>query len=217
MGTKEVMANVFSSVAKVYDTFLSFVTFGGIHRWQKRLIDVAEEGESWLDVGTGTGEVLKKLRSSKLKVGIDVAPEMLKIAKKKCEDCYFLIADGENMPFKDKSFDRISLSLVFRHLENQEEFLREANRILKRGGRIGVLDLRKFAGSKPLLFLMRTLFLPIGLIIFGKDKWEFFIHSIENSFSLEEIEEMFEKEGFRKVEMETHFFGLVFVFVAEKD
>ena len=217
MGTKEVMASVFSGVAGVYDRFVNLVTFGGIHRWQKRLIELMEESGNWLDVGTGTGEVLRKLRDSKLRVGIDIAPEMLKVAKEKCGKCHFLVADGESMPFKDESFERISLSLVFRHLESQERFLKEARRVLKKGGRVGLIDIRKFAGNKVLLFLMKTLLLPIGLLIFGKDKWEFFIHSVEKSFSLDEVEEMFRREGFRKVGEEKTFFGLVFIFVAELD
>ncbi len=217
MGTKEVMASVFSGVARVYDRFVSLITFGGIHRWQRRLIELMGERENWLDVGTGTGEVLKKLKSSHLKVGIDIAPEMLRVAKEKCGECHFLVADGENMPFKDKSFDRISLSLVFRHLENQERFLKEAKRVLRKGGRVGLIDIRKFAGNKVLLLLMKTILLPIGLLIFGRDKWEFFIHSVENSFSLEEVEEIFRREGFRRVASETTFFGLVFIFVAELD
>ncbi len=217
MGTKEVMASVFSGVARVYDRFVSLVTFGGIHRWQRRLIELMGEGDSWLDVGTGTGEVLKKLKASSLKVGIDLAPEMLKVAKEKCGNCYFLVADGENMPFKGESFDRISLSLVFRHLESQEKFLKEAKRVLKKRGRVGLIDIRKFAGNRVLLLLMKTVLLPVGLLIFGRDKWEFFIHSVEKSFSLEEVEEMFRREGFKKVEEETTFFGLVFIFVAELD
>jgi len=217
MTAKKVMASVFSGTARVYDRFVSLATFGGIHRWQKRLIELMGERESWLDVGTGTGEVLRKLNSSRLRVGIDLSYEMLKVAKEKCGGCYFLVADGENMPFKDKSFDRISLSLVFRHLENQERFLKEAKRVLKKGGRIGLIDIRKFKGSGLLLLLMKTLLLPIGLLIFGRDKWEFFVHSIENSFSLEEIEETFKREGFKKVASETTFLGLVLIFVAELD
>ena len=217
MGTKEVMASVFSGVARIYDRFVSLITFGGIHRWQKRLIELMGEGRSWLDVGTGTGEVLRKLKSSELKVGIDLAPEMLKVAREKCEDCHFLVADGENMPFKGESFERISLSLVFRHLESQEKFLREAKRVLKKGGRVGLIDIRRFAGNKVLLFLMKTVLLPVGILIFGKEKWDFFIHSVEKSFSLEEVEEMFRRESFKKVGEETTFFGLVFIFVAELD
>lgn len=217
MTAKKVVASVFSGTARVYDRFVSLATFGGIHRWQERLIELMEERESWLDVGTGTGEVLRKLNSSKLRIGIDLSYKMLKVAKEKCGGCYFLVADGENMPFKDKSFDRISLSLVFRHLENQERFLKEAKRLLKKGGRVGLIDIRKFKGSGLLLLLMKTLLLPIGLLIFGRDKWEFFVHSIENSFSLEEIEETFKREGFKKVASERTFLGLVLIFVAELD
>ncbi|GAB6065258.1 class I SAM-dependent methyltransferase [Aquifex pyrophilus] len=216
MDEKRIMAQVFSGVAKVYDTFLSGITLGGIHRWQGRLIELMGEESAWLDVGTGTGEVLLKLKSSRLKVGIDIAFGMLKKAKEKCGDCHFILADAENTPFKNESFERISLSLVFRHLPSQDNFLKEAYRVMKKGGRIGILDLRKFWGNRVLSLLMRTIFLPFGILIFGKDKWDFFIHSLEKSFTIEETKEILEKNGFKTLKVETAFMGLVYLVVGEK-
>ncbi len=216
MDEKRIMAQVFSNVAKIYDIFLSGITLGGIHRWQERLIKLMGETGSWLDVGTGTGEILLKLKNSKLKVGIDIAFGMLKRAKEKCGDCYLILADGENMPFKNESFDRVSLSLVFRHLPSQESFLKEAGRVMKKGGRIGILDIRKFWGNKVLSFLMKTLFLPLGILIFGKDKWDFFIHSLEKSFTIDETKKLLEGNGFKTIAVETKFMGLIYLIVGEK-
>ena len=217
MAEKEVMSKVFSGAAKVYDTFLSLATFGGIHEWQRELIEKMGEGENWLDVGTGTGEVLLKLKSSKLKVGIDLALGMLQRARRKCVGCHFLLADAENMPFKDRSFDRISLSLVFRHLENKESFLKEAKRVGKEKVRVGIIDIGKFKGTGLLIFLMKTLFLPIGFLFFGRDKWKFFINSLRESLSPNETRRMFESFGFREVYFKRRFFGLVYIQVFEKE
>lgn len=210
------MAQVFSSVALVYDKFVSIVTLGGIHKWQKKLINLMGDSGNWLDVGTGTGEVLLKLQNASLKVGIDVAFGMLTKSKEKCPTCHFILADAENMPFKEGVFDKISLSLVFRHLENQENFLKEAKRITSPGAKIGIIDIRKFAGSGILAFLMKTVFLPLGILIFGKDKWDFFIHSIEKSFAVEEVKSLLESQGFKVIKVETSFLGLVYIMVAQR-
>ncbi len=216
MGKREVMSKVFSDIAKIYDKFLHFITLGRIDKWQKDLIYAMGEDESWLDVGTGTAEVLKKLKKSKLKVGIDVAYGMLKVAKDKCKTCYFVLADAESMPFKDEVFDRISLSLVFRHLENQNKFLKEARRTLRRGGLVGILDIRMFFLTKVLTLLMKTLFLPFGILIFGRDKWKFFIESLSKSFTLSEVSEILKKNGFEVIQTKNHLFGIIYIVVAKK-
>ncbi|AAC06632.1 class I SAM-dependent methyltransferase [Aquifex aeolicus] len=217
MAEKEIMAKVFSGASKVYDFFVSLATFGGIHRWQKELIERMGEEGNWLDVGTGTGEVLLKLKNSDLKVGIDLALGMLRRAKEKCGDCYFLLADAENMPFKDKSFDRVSLSLVFRHLENKEKFLEEAKRVGKEKVRVGIIDIGRFKGTGVLILLMKTLLLPVGLLFFGRDKWEFFIKSLKESLSPEETRSMFTSFGFKEIYFSRKFLGLIYIQVFEKE
>ncbi len=214
----ETVADVFSQISRVYDRFLSFATAGRIHAWQRDLISRMEPCGNWLDVGTGTGEVLKKLGEDYegLRVGIDPALGMLKVAKQKCRACFFLQALGEELPFKDKSFSNISLSLVFRHLQDKERFLEEAGRVLKEGGKVGIIDVGRFGGTPILLFLMRTLFRPPGLLLFGRERWEFFIHSVEESYSLEEIKAFFEERGFELEYSVRRFFGVILVAVFTK-
>ena len=205
------VAEIFSQISGIYDRFLSTATAGRIHSWQRELLSQMNPSGNWLDVGTGTGEVLRKLRDryEGLRVGVDPAIGMLRVAKEKCGSCYFIQAVGESLPFKDGSFSNISLSLVFRHLQDKESFIEEAGRLLAEGGRVGIIDIGKFRGTPFLLFLMRTLLKPIGLLLFGKDKWDFFIHSVEESYSLEEIRSMFEGKGFSLSYRSGRFFGVV--------
>ncbi len=197
---KKGIADIFSAISKIYDSFLSAITFGGIHKWQKFLIAMTDKGNSLLDIGTGTGEVAKKAISmgyTKV-VGIDISFDMLKVAKSKCAKCHFIVADAEYLPFKDNSFDIITLSLVYRHLLDKEKFLKEALRVLKGKGSLRILDIGRIPITGALVFFMKTLFKLPGLLIFGREKWEFFIHSIENSLNIEEI----------KIEMERY--GIIF-------
>ncbi len=217
MGYRAV-AEIFSQISGIYDRFLSFATAGRIHTWQRELLSRMGSSGNWLDVGTGTGEVLKKLGEDYrgIRVGIDPAFGMLRIAKGKCGSCLFLQALGEELPFKEGSFRNISLSLVFRHLQDKVRFVEEAERVLEKDGRVGIIDIGRFRGTPVLLLLMRTLLKPFGLLIFGREKWEFFMHSVEESYSLEEIRAMFESRGFRLEYSGRRFLGVVQIAVFVK-
>lgn len=213
---KKVVGRIFSDVSRVYDFFLNLITAGRVNVWQKSLLNLMEDDDNRLDVGTGTGEMLKKSKNEGLKVGVDLALGMLKEARRKCPQCYFLLADAENMPFKDSSFKTITLSLLYRHLADREAFLKEARRVLKEEGGIGILDINRIKGTPLLLFLMNYPIRPFGLLIFGREKWEFFIHSLENSLSLEEVKMSVERSGFKVEKLEKKFFGFVYILKAKK-
>ncbi len=213
---KRVIADVFSVVSKRYDIFLKGITLGRIDRWQEELLELLGEVEDLLDVGTGTGGVLEKARMSKLRVGIDISHAMLMKAREKCRDCYFLLADAEAMPFKERTFHAITSSLVYRHLLNRPAFLEEACRVLREGGKIAILDINRFFLTSALAFFMKSVIKPIGILIFGKDKWDFFIHSLENCLSIEEIDMEMERAGFTKNRELKRMMGLVYLLVYEK-
>jgi len=214
--SKKLMSEIFDGVSRLYDPFLKGITFGGINRWQKALIEFLDKEGNRLDVGTGTGEVLIKSTTRGLKVGIDLSMGMLKKAKDKCPYCYFLLADAENMPFKELSFRTITLSLVFRHIEDKSTFLKEAYRVLENGGQIGILDINKFAGTKLLSFFIRYPLKPFGLLLFGREKWDFFLHSLENSLSILEVKRYLEMQGFRVSQLRRYMLGVVYVLRADK-
>ncbi len=216
MITKKQVQDIFSAISKKYDFFLNLVTLKQINQWQRDLLEMLPYEGNRLDVGTGTGEVLLKSQNKGLRVGIDISLEMLKIAKAKCKVCKFLVADAENMPFKDGSFSSISLSLVYRHLLNRKAFLKEAKRVLKEGGHMALLDINKFLITPLFIFLMKYPLKPIGTLLFGADKWAFFIHSLENSLSIEEVKRELEEEGFYVVEVQRKLLGLVYIILAKR-
>jgi len=212
------VGEIFSEISGVYDRFLSWVTVGQVHSWQRELISKMNPSGNWLDVGTGTGEVLRKLGESYggLRVGIDPAIGMLRLARVKCPGCFFLQAVGEELPFKDRSFKNVSLSLVFRHLQDKERFLGEAGRVLQEGGKVGIIDIRRFRGTKVLAFSMKTFLKPFGVLLFGNERWDFFTRSVEESYDLEELKGMFERRGFVLEYSGRRFFGIVQIAVFTK-
>src|SRR6266496_5286400 len=110
-----------------YDLAVNITALGRARRLRKMTVDQAliKPGDSVLDVGCGTGEVtlLAKTRAKDGKVyGIDPAPEMITVARRKAArkrlDIDFRMGVIEALPFPDASMDVVTSSLMMHHLPN---------------------------------------------------------------------------------------------------
>lgn len=137
--------------APYYDFVTNFMTLGHARLLRRQTVDHAliSSGDSVLDVGCGTGEVtlLAKTRAKNGKVfGIDPAPEMIAVARKKAarKGLYieFRVGVIESLPFPDASMDVVTSSLMMHHLPEELKVrgLAEIYRVLKPGGRILIAD-----------------------------------------------------------------------------
>lgn len=99
-------------------------------------------GDSVLDVGCGTGTVLKGL--SEIEdingFGIDVEPNMLSVAKVKCPDMDIRESSCDDTGYEDESFDVLTTCMAYHHFPDKEGFEKEAERILKPGGYLYIAD-----------------------------------------------------------------------------
>jgi ubiquinone/menaquinone biosynthesis C-methylase UbiE len=97
-----------------------------------------------LDVATGLGKVVAAaVGRGADAIGIDFSAAQVKSAKGRYPGLRFEQADAEALPFESDSFDAVVNSFGICHLPNPHVALREAHRVLKRGGRIAftVFDL----------------------------------------------------------------------------
>lgn len=96
-----------------------------------------QEGESFLDLATGPGFLAGLAHKRKASVtALDFSPNMLQKAQNlQASEIEFQLADVEDLPFKEESFDKAAMSFGILHLENPEKALKEAGRVVKRGGR----------------------------------------------------------------------------------
>ncbi len=221
----KIASSLFDRVSKVYDTFLNLFTFGLINKWQNTLIKNTPLNKKVLDVGTGTGELIKKVKKYKsdtICIGIDVSYGMLLKAKEKLKNekyVYFLQADVYNSPFKDKAFDNILLSLTFRHLEHKK-FIKEINRILKNNGYISIFDTGKISNRfvwSTFLFLLDKPLRPFGYLFFSKQEYDYFIDSIKKSVSMEQLIKLFKSQGYTPVYSKKVMFGFAYIVVLKKE
>jgi demethylmenaquinone methyltransferase/2-methoxy-6-polyprenyl-1,4-benzoquinol methylase/phosphoethanolamine N-methyltransferase len=137
--------------APYYDLAVNLTTLGHARRLRKLTVDNAliKPGDSVLDVGCGTGEVslLAKIRTNEGRTyGIDPAPEMIAVARKKAArkklDIDFRVGVIEALPFSDGSIDVVTSSLMMHHLPEDLKIrgLTEIYRVLKPGGRLLIAD-----------------------------------------------------------------------------
>ena len=133
---------IYGRAAKNYDKLRDFYLAPSYSKTLTR-IDL-QKGSKILDLGCGTGELLKILEDrfplSEL-TGIDLTEEMLAVAKQKLSDnVELLLGSATSLPFDSKSFDWVIMSNVIGHLSDKKTALKETHRVLKNPGKIVITD-----------------------------------------------------------------------------
>jgi len=105
---------------------------------------VLRPGAAVLDVGCGTGVLLKKIaeRSDISGYGIDAEENMIAAARKHCPQMRFEIGTCDRLPYGDQSFDTMIACMAYHHFDNKAGFAGEAARVLKPGGVLYIADPR---------------------------------------------------------------------------
>jgi len=91
-------------------------------------------GRRTLDLGCGEGRVgLALTRLGHRVVGVDSSPAMVTLARERHEA---VVADAADLPFEDGAFDLVVAYMSVMNLDDPEAAVREAARVLARGGRL---------------------------------------------------------------------------------
>jgi ubiquinone/menaquinone biosynthesis methyltransferase len=160
--------NLFNRVARRYDSLNTFFSMGMDRLWRRRLARAVSGSKTVLDIATGTGEVALEtvdvLPEARV-FGVDPSSEMLLLARKKIasrglsERISLARCQAETLPFRDGSFDAVTIAFGIRNTVDPGLSLSEMRRVLKPGGRPQCWNSRYRARSSShrfIYFISRT-------------------------------------------------------------
>src|SRR5690348_9639766 len=139
---------VFSSVARRYDLMNDLMS-GGMHRlWKHRFVARVKPrtGEDILDMAGGTGDIAFRMaRCAASVVVADINADMLEVGKERAnrrgiKGLSWRQENAEALTFADASFDAYTIVFGIRNVTDIPAALREAHRVLKRGGRFYCME-----------------------------------------------------------------------------
>jgi SAM-dependent methyltransferase len=123
-----------------------------------------------LDAGCGSGLFSNlAIKTGAQVIGIDAAPGLLEVARKRNPKNNFIEEDLEAMPFADNSFDVIVGFNSFQYAGSFENALKEAKRVLKPGGRLvlAIWDKPELSDATSVLKSIGTLLPPPPPVTLG--------------------------------------------------
>ena len=174
---------MFNTISGEYDQLNRVISFGIDMKWRKKVIQYTAEKkpQAILDIATGTGDLpimmADKIEAKKI-IGLDISEGMLEVGKQKIKAqnldkrIEMIVGDSENLPFEDETFDVVTVSFGVRNFENLEKGLSEIKRVLKKGGKLIVLETsvpEKFPFKQGYVFYSNIILPTIGRL-FSKDK-----------------------------------------------
>ncbi len=226
---KKQVTKMFDNIAESYDFLNHSLSLGMDNVWRKIAIKkLLNNPNTILDIATGTGDfAISASKHTNAKIsGIDVSQGMLdvgneKIKKKGLEDRIKLqLADSENLPFNDQTFDAITAGFGVRNFENLNKGLSEMHRVLDNNGIVAILEpsTPKYFPLKQFYNLYFNNILPtIGALI-SKDKeaYSYLPESVNAFPSGEKFLKKLEKVGFKNCQHFPLTFGIVSLYTAIK-
>ena len=215
------VGGVFSSVASRYD-IMNDAMSGGMHRlWKDRFVRRVKPraGEQILDMAGGTGDIAFRLAKSGAAVTVaDINPQMLDVGmeraqKRGIDGLVWTEANAETLAFPDRFFDAYTIAFGIRNVTDIPKALREAHRVLRRGGRFFCLEFSTtlWPGFAEIYDAYSHKMVPkLGqLLAQDADSYRYLIESIRRFPDMARFEAMIGEAGFVQTNVEPMLGGLV--------
>jgi len=222
---------VFDSVASNYDLMNDILSFGAHRLWKRYTVGLSNvsKGDKVLDVAGGTGDLAIKFREKVGETGqvilSDINGAMLEEGRKNLidrglVDVGFVQANAEFLPFKDNTFDCVSIAFGLRNVTNKEGALKQMHRVLKKGGCLLVLEFSKVDNAMLGKFYDFYSFNVIpklgGLIANDEESYQYLAESIRKHPDQETLKQMALDAGFTFCEYHNLSGGIVALHKAVK-
>ncbi len=174
--------HMFDQIAPRYDLVNRLMTFRMDVGWRRRTVKALDlpAGSTVLDLACGTGDFCNDLLRYGLDpIGLDFSAGMLEAAK---TDAPLIRADALRLPIPSNSVDGVTCGFALRNFTNLDEFFAEISRVLKPGGRIGLLDVAQ--PSNPVLRLGHSFYFgkvvpKIGALMSDRNAYKYLPKSVQ--------------------------------------
>jgi demethylmenaquinone methyltransferase/2-methoxy-6-polyprenyl-1,4-benzoquinol methylase len=199
----DAVRRMFDRIAPVYDAMNRTMTAGLDRRWRRLTAEaVVQPGDRVLDACCGTGDLaVAAARAGGRVTGLDFSEPMLERARRKAPGLEWVRGDLMALPFDDAAFDAATVGFGVRNVEDLERAVRELRRVLRPGGRLGILEITRPRG--PLALFYRVWFdgvVPlIGKLLPGGSAYTYLPASVRRFPGPEDLARVMGDAGFADV------------------
>ena len=232
MPKKEKIQAMFDGIAPSYDKLNHVMSLNVDKLWRKHALREIVDGspQQILDVACGTGDstiaIAAAAGAGSRVIGADISEGMMALVMEKAahegvhDRIRLQVADGENLPYEEGTFHRVTCAFGIRNFEHKEKGLQEFYRVLRPGGKAVILEL-SVPRNKTVRWFYDLYFMHIlpwigGLISGNKAAYEYLPASVHAFPSPQAFCGMMTEAGFTNVRHKAFTLGLCRMYVGEK-
>ena len=216
---------MFAAIAGRYDLLNTLLSLGLHQLWRRRAVTAARlrQGAALLDLCSGTADLALAFAGRGTRVvATDFCDAMLTRGREKAvtrgQPVDFAIADAQRLPFRDTSFDAVSVAFGLRNVGCLASALGEIYRVLRPGGVAVVLEFGQPKGSVfgPLYhFYSRHLLPRIGRWLSGHSEAYTYLPRTAAVFPAgDRFLQVMGKQNFTEMQARPYTGGVVYVYRA---
>lgn len=231
MPTAQNIAALFSSISSRYDFLNHFLSLNIDKRWRKKLIRLAAGSVNAriLDLCTGTGDIViefAKSNDSSQCFGIDISDKMLAVAQKKIAkadlDRRISLRQGDalDIPFDEEYFDTVFIGFGLRNLPDVTKGIQETIRVLKKGGKVFILEFSPrqngLVGWFYKIYLKFVIPVIGGYISGDRKAYRYLSTSIPAFLESQRVLQLMEQQGYTNVKTTPLTGGIAYIYEGTK-
>lgn len=219
---------MFDRIAARYDAMNRVLSFGLDRGWRRRTVRALALGAAprVLDLATGTGDLaidIARMHPDAHVIGLDPSSQMLaiagtKLAKRGLTGRIALVrGDAQRLPYRDGEMDAATIAFGIRNVPDRPAALREMARVVRRGGRIAILELgepRQGLMARAARFHTRHVVPRLGALLSGAREYRYLQRSIAAFPPSAEFAQVMQAADLHVIEVVPLTFGVCTLYVA---